>query len=89
MEEIILGLVQNNPTIAGYLMAVGLLRQIFKPTFMLIGVLAKRTENKTDDQIVEKIERSFAFKALNFLLDYTASIKLSTVLSDSKNGKGT
>ena len=87
MDQILLWLVQTHPSVAGYLVAVGLLRQVFKPTFTLIQYLAQRTENKTDDQIVEKVEGSWAFKTISFLLDYTASIKVDQILAEKKVGK--
>jgi hypothetical protein len=57
-------------------MVIGMLRIAVKPVMTVLINLANETETKKDDKIVHDIEQSKIYKALIFILDYMASIKI-------------
>lgn len=85
MEQILFYLVQNYPGVTGYLLAASILRQIFKPTFTLFKYLADKTETNKDDQVLAKVQDSIPYKVVSYVLDHTASIKLSVMMPDKYN----
>lgn len=84
MTELVLWLAQTHPNVATYLVAVGILRQVFKPAFMLLQKLAESTETKKDDHIISTVQHSWLYQATSFILDHTASIKLDQVVPQKK-----
>lgn len=72
----ILQFATNHPYILTALMIIGSLRAILKPLFALAQAYVKSTETTADDEALDRVEKSKAYKALLFVLDYLASIKL-------------
>lgn len=69
-------LAAQHPEVTTFFLVLGVLRSINKPLFALIHAYVEATPNKEDDQKLEKIESSKAYKALCFVLDYLASVKM-------------
>jgi hypothetical protein len=76
MEEAILALMMKYPATASVLVVMGILRAIFKPLFSLLQAYVDATESKTDNEKLQKFKDSKIYKALAYLLDYAASVKL-------------
>lgn len=72
----IINLVQKFPYISGVLLVVGVLRVINKPLFVFLRTFVSATPTPKDDQILDQVETSKAYKTLSFLLDWVGSIKL-------------
>lgn len=85
MEDLVLLLVKSYPNLASYLIAVGLLRQVFKPAMLLLEYLTQTTETKRDDDFLNSVKVSRLYKGVSFVLDYTASIKLEKVFPKNKS----
>ncbi len=73
MIQLIQGFLIANPTIAAILTSIGALRLFLKP----IQVMIQMTPTKKDDEIMEKVMESKAWKVFRFALDYFASIKVA------------
>jgi hypothetical protein len=58
------------------LLVVGSLRVLFKPLLALAYAVVSITPSEKDDELVKKIENSKVLKALVFVIDWFASIKL-------------
>ena len=75
------GLIQSlaaqHPWLTTLVAVIGFLRVIFKPLIAAAHSFVAATDTDEDDRSLEVIERSPAFKVFAFLLDYTASIKLT------------
>jgi hypothetical protein len=75
------GLIQSlaaqHPWLTTVVAVIGFLRIIFKPLIAAAHSFVAATDTDEDDRSLEVIERSPAFKVFAFLLDYTASIKLT------------
>lgn len=54
-----------------------ILRLIFKPLFSILHTITENTATKKDDEYLERVEKSAAVRAIVWLLDYLASIKLT------------
>lgn len=65
------------PVIVSVLFVMGVLRAVFKPIFAVLEAYVAATPNKADDAALAEVEASGAYKAVQFVLDYVASIKLS------------
>lgn len=76
MELFILELVAKYPTATSILLVIGVLRAVFKPLQGTIDAYVKATPSVSDDGKWEKVKAHKAFKALAWVIDYTASIKL-------------
>lgn len=76
MELFILELVAKYPTAASILIVIGILRAVFKPLQGVVEAYVKATPSLEDDGKWQKIQQHKAFKAVAWLIDYTASIKL-------------
>jgi hypothetical protein len=59
------------------LLIVGSLRILLKPTFALLYAITSLTPNPKDEEIVKKIESHKILKAIVFVLDWFASIKIN------------
>jgi len=73
---IIAGLAQKYPIIVAILSVIGFLRVIFKPLFTFLHAIADATKSTKDNAILASVEDSKVYKAVVFVLDYIASIKL-------------
>lgn len=69
-------LVTQHPWIASVLLLVGVLRSVFKPIVTLLEQRAAATADTADDERLKKAEASWWFRALAWLLDFGASIKV-------------
>jgi hypothetical protein len=76
MEEAILALMMKYPATSSVLVVMGVLRAVFKPLFSLLQAYVDATESKTDNEKLQKFMESKIYKALAYLLDYAASVKL-------------
>jgi len=76
MLEYVLALAAQYPQAAAVLMVIGLLRAVFKPLQLVVDAYVQATPDGTDDSKWAEIKESKWFKAIAWLLDYTASIKL-------------
>lgn len=77
------------PWIALVISLMGVLRLALKPVMMLLHARAAATPEPDDDRLLDQVERSIAFQAFAFALDWFGSIKLparSTKPSDSTGG---
>lgn len=76
MEELILSLVQKYPLVSSILVVIGVLRAIFKPLTTLLQKYVKATPSESDNKLLQKVLDSKVYDAIQWFLDYTASIKL-------------
>lgn len=80
MEEMLMnllaGLVAKYPVAMTIFVVIGILRSINKPLFVLLHAYVKSTASETDDLLLKKVEESKIMKAIRFVLDWTASVKL-------------
>lgn len=72
----IVALVAQYPAIASVLLAVGALRLINKPLFAILHNVVDLTPSQKDNEILDKVEKSAAYKFFCVVLDYLGSIKL-------------
>lgn len=70
-------LVLKYPATASILSILSVIRIINKPLFSFLHTFVAATSWKADDALLEKIERSAAYKIGSYLLDWTLSVKLS------------
>lgn len=76
MELLLIELVSKYPSLSTALMVIGALRVTVKPLMAYYESHVQSTSDKEDDERLKKLKASKVYKALVFLLDYTASIKL-------------
>lgn len=76
MEAILLGLVVKYPVAMSAFAVIGVLRAIFKPIMTAAHAYVGATDSKSDDEALDKVEKSALYKAFAWFIDYTASIKL-------------
>lgn len=69
-------LVANHPWASALLIAVGVLRSIFKPIVSVLEQRAAATADTADDERLKRAEASWWFRALAWFLDFGASIKV-------------
>lgn len=74
--EIIMELAIKYPAIASVLMLMGVLRAVFKPLMSLLHAYVEATPSEKDNELLKKIMDSKAYSVIQYILDYTASIKL-------------
>lgn len=76
----ITGLVQSAaaqyPWLLAIFSAIGILRTVAKPVMSWLHARAAATADTADDAKLERVEASWWFKVIAWLLDYTASIKV-------------
>lgn len=77
LQPILLGLVGKYPVIMGILAVVGVLRLCLKPVFSILHAIADATPSPNDNLLLDKVEKSPVLKAVYWVLDYLASIKLA------------
>ena len=66
----------TNPIFGSVLMALGFIRVIGKPAMTLIQTVVDTTPYDSDNVWLKDAQQSNAYKALAFVLDWTASVKL-------------
>ena len=76
LSVLILGFAQQYPIIASIVFVIGLARVVNKPLFAIAHAVVAETPSKTDDQVLEAVEKSAIYKAISFVLDYVGSIKI-------------
>ena len=76
MEQFLAELIVKYPNLAMAFMVVGVLRAIFKPLMTLLHSYVEATPSEKDNEILKKVMDSKFYSAIQWLLDYTASIKL-------------
>lgn len=74
--EFLVEFMTKNPSLGSTLMIMGLLRAVFKPIQGVIQSYVDATEDTSDNEKWEAMKEAKWFKALSWLLDYTASIKI-------------
>lgn len=76
MEALLLELVSKYPVVASIFVSIGILRAIFKPLTTLLQKYVKATPSESDNKLLQKVLDSKVYDAIQWFLDYTASIKL-------------
>lgn len=80
MEEILIQFLiqaaQGYPIVMTIFIVLGVLRAVNKPLFALWRSYVSATPQKSDDELLDTVERSKIVKALLFVLDWTASVKV-------------
>lgn len=76
LESIIIDLALNYPWVTLVLSVVGLLRLINKPLFAALHAYVMTTPSKNDEILLEKVEKSQAYRWLTFALDWVGSVKV-------------
>ena len=71
-----LGLASSHPQVATLFMAMGILRAVFKPIMTLAQSYVEASPSIKDNAWLAKVQQDKVFKALVWLLDYTASVKV-------------
>lgn len=84
MEAFILELATKYPAVMAVCLAVTVFRAIFKPAMTLLEAYVRATPTTSDDAAVEGFKAGKIYKALVWIVDYTMSIKIPTVLPDKK-----
>lgn len=64
------------PVLLTIFMVIGVLRSIFKPATALFEAFVRATSKDSADATIETVEKSKAFLAFAWFVDFTASIKL-------------
>ena len=64
------------PWVLMTLMVMGLLRLINKPLFAFWRSYVQSTPSTSDDAFLDKVEASPVWKAVLFVIDWTASVKI-------------
>lgn len=76
LTQLLLDLVAKYPVLASIVGVVGLLRLIIKPIMVALKSIVESTETPKDNELLTKVEESKVYKAVIFLLDYLASVKI-------------
>lgn len=76
IAAIIIQLAEQHPFIASVVAVVGVLRIIFKPIMSVIEAYIAYTPDKGDDAKLEEVKSGKVYKAVAFVLDWFASVKL-------------
>lgn len=76
MLEIIHSLIDQFPVLSSLLVAIGVLRAIFKPLMTLLEKYVEATPSKKDDKWLLKVKESKYYAGIVWLIDYFASIKM-------------
>lgn len=75
--EFITGLSASYPWLTTVLVAIGTFRALFKPVMTLLDqVVVATTWTQTDNELLNKVKASKVYKALVWVVDYLASVKL-------------
>jgi hypothetical protein len=79
MLELLTELITKWPWVHYVLIAVGVMRVVFKPLFSLLQAAALATPSPKDDSFLAAVMDSKIYKAVAYALDYLGSIKLPSV----------
>ena len=71
-----LTIIKEFPWFADLVMLMGTSRVVFKPLVILIDTLIKEPKTTTDDEKWAAFQKSKYFRAILFVLDYFASVKI-------------
>lgn len=64
------------PFLATLVVVMGTFRMFFKPLMTMLRAWAQVTKSPKDDELLDKVEASQIYKAIMFIIDYIASVKL-------------
>lgn len=67
---------QKYPFFASMIVIMGTFRMFFKPLVSMLRAWASATASPKDDALLDKVESSPIYKAIMFIVDYIASVKL-------------
>lgn len=76
MELFIAGIAAKYPIVLTILSIMGMARLILKPLMTFLNEMVVVTETTKDNEILEKVEKSKAYKGVLFVLDYAFSLKI-------------
>lgn len=79
MEElavIIINLAAKYPILASVFLVMGVLRLIFQPLFTFLRSVVDATPTPKDNEWLDNLEKSKAYKITAYVLDLFASVKL-------------
>ncbi|MFO1461250.1 MAG: hypothetical protein U1G08_17840 [Verrucomicrobiota bacterium] len=79
LTAFLIDLALRHPWIVTVFGLIGFLRVIFKPAMALLHGYVATTQDKSDDELLEKVERSWIFVAFSWLIDFFGSVKLDTI----------
>ena len=77
----------SHPWLVTLASIVGALRLVFKPIVTGVEAYVRSTPSTADDQFIDKVEHSSAFKAVAWCLDYFGSIKLGPQFTAKPKGE--
>ena len=78
ITNIVSNLAASHAWILSVLAAIGVLRVIFKPLMAFMHSIADATSSTRDNEILDEVEASKAFKFACWLIDLLASVKVGT-----------
>ena len=76
ISPLVEGLLGKFGWITQVVLVIGSLRILFKPLMAAVHNYADNTPSPTDNEVLDKFEHSAVFRAIAFILDWGASIKL-------------
>lgn len=76
LASFIIKLVEGYPVAAAIFMAMGVLRAIFKPIMGVAQAYVDQTESTSDNEKLEAFKQSKIYKAVSWVIDLFASVKL-------------
>lgn len=77
LSSVLVDLADQHPVIVTLLLAMALLRVVFKPLVTLAHWYVLRTKSKEDDAALERVERSRWYAWVTWIIDFFASIKVT------------
>jgi hypothetical protein len=84
LQPLVEGLAGKYGWITSVILVIGCLRVLFKPVMLAIESYVQQTPGEADDARIAKFEASVLYKAIAFVLDFGASIKLPLVAPSTK-----
>jgi hypothetical protein len=84
LQPLVDGLAGKYGWITTVILVIGCLRVLFKPVMLAIESYVKQTPGEADDARIAKFEAGVVYKAIAFVLDFGASIKLPLVTPSTK-----
>lgn len=76
MEVMLMEIMSQSPLLSMILMVMGGLRLVLKPIMAYYEKKVAESPDKADDEKLAKMKEAGWYKALAFVLDYAASVKL-------------
>lgn len=77
MEAFLLDLVTKYPVLTSILAGLYILSLINKPLFSILRTIADNTTTVKDNEALDKVEASAAYKSLCYILDWAVRVKLA------------